>query len=79
MVNEGHLLDPTNKDSVKLAISAWITELGEIDATFRKADIAALKAFISKRVDKFRRPYAMSDSAYPRQTIFVGTVTMPRT
>lgn len=74
MVYEGHLLDPRDKDSVKLAISAWITELGELDATFRKADIAALKAFISKKVDKFRRPFAPLECSYPRQTVFAGTV-----
>ncbi len=71
---EGATLNPADKDSVALVISHWIVELGELDATFRKADIAQIKAFITRNTDKFRRPYARKDSEFPRRTVFCATV-----
>jgi putative DNA primase/helicase len=74
---EGATLDPSNKDSVMTIASHWIVELGELDATFRKSDLAQLKAFITKKVDKFRRPYAKKDSEFGRRTVMAGTVNDP--
>jgi len=71
---EGQTLNPAEKDSVLTAVSHWIVELGELDATFKKADIAQLKAFVTKTSDKVRRPYARKDSSLPRRTVFAGTV-----
>jgi putative DNA primase/helicase len=71
---EGAILDPSNKDSVMTVCSHWIVELGELDATFKKSDVAQLKAFLTKNIDTLRRPYAKKDSSYPRRTIFAGTV-----
>ncbi len=71
---EGQTLNPADKDSVLSAVSHWIVELGELDATFKKAEIAQLKAFVTKNKDTVRRPYARKDSSYPRRTVFAGTV-----
>jgi putative DNA primase/helicase len=71
---EGATLDPSNKDSVMTIDSHWIVELGELDATFRKSDLAQLKAFITKSLDKLRRPFAKKDSELPRRTVMAGTV-----
>lgn len=71
---EAAILDPHNKDSVKQCVSYWLVELGELDATFKKSDIAALKGYITKDKDEFRRPYARSDSKYPRRTVYFGSV-----
>lgn len=71
---EGAILNPNDKDSVKQCIKYWITELGELDATFRKSDISALKAFITRNTDEFRSPYARVESLYPRKTIFAASV-----
>lgn len=67
-------INPADKDSIAQAISHWIVELGELDGTFRKSDIAALKAFITRNEDIFRKPYAATDSTYPRRTVFAATV-----
>lgn len=77
-VKTGQLLDPSNKDSVLESSSAWIVELGELDATFRKADIARLKAHITKSQDELRRAYARRSSAMVRRTVFVATVNESR-
>lgn len=74
MFREGVTLDPKDKDSVKKAISSWITEIGELDATFRKADIAGLKAFLTSQHDIFRKPYGARESRFARRTVFGGTV-----
>lgn len=52
---------------------SWIIELSEMQAT-RKAENDAIKAFISRRVDRFRAPYGMRTEDYPRQCVFAGTV-----
>jgi putative DNA primase/helicase len=70
----GHTLDTRSKDSVFIALSNWIVELGELDATMRKSDIAALKAFITQAQDRLRRPYAAIESEFGRRTSFCGSV-----
>lgn len=70
----GRTLDAHNKDSVKTAISHWLAEFGELDGTFTKSDLAALKAFIAQDTDTMRLPYAVADSKYQRRTVFYGSV-----
>jgi putative DNA primase/helicase len=71
---DGAHLDPADKDSVKKAISCWICELGELDATFRRADIARLKAFLSSEVDSLRLPYDRVTSTFCRRSSFGASV-----
>jgi putative DNA primase/helicase len=78
LVLVGAMLDPADKDTVTNAVSHWIVELGELDATFRKADIARLKSFIPKPVDKLRRPYDRVESEYQRRTVFGASVNEDR-
>ncbi len=74
MFGEGLTLDPHNKDSMKKAVKYLMVELGELDSTFRKSDIAALKAHISAPYDELRLPYALTESKWPRRTIYAATV-----
>lgn len=67
-------INPHDKDSVNQAISYWLVELGELDATFRRAEIAALKSFLTRDHDIFRRPFMPSDSKFPRRTAFMASV-----
>ena len=78
VIADGEVLNPADRDSVKRVVSKWIVELGEVDATFRKADIAALKGFISRDSDELRRPYARAESKYARRTIFFASVNDER-
>ena len=70
----GHTLDMRSKDSIFIALSYWIVELGELDATFSKSEISALKSFITQNMDKMRRPYAATESSFGRRTVFGATV-----
>jgi len=71
---EGAILNPSDRDSVKMCISHWLVELGELDATFRKSDIAALKSFITTQCDELFLRYSRSASKYPRRTVFFASV-----
>jgi putative DNA primase/helicase len=70
---DDHHLDGANKDSILGAIRHWITEIGELDSSFKK-DIARLKGFLTSNFDKLRPPYARVEAEYPRQTVFFATV-----
>jgi putative DNA primase/helicase len=61
-------------DSVRKSTTALLVELGELDATFRKSDIAALKAFIGRDTDEYRLPYGTDFVEWPRQTVFAASV-----
>lgn len=74
LIKDGVILKPDDRDSVKQAVSFWLVELGELDSTFRKADIAALKAFLTNDKDVLRRAYARKESQYARRTVFFGSV-----
>lgn len=74
LIRDGGSIDPHDKDSVEQAIAYWIVELGELDATFKKSEIAALKAFITRDHDIFRKAFAARPSRFPRRTVFVASV-----
>lgn len=73
VVKLGHHMDPSNKDSLIGAIGFAITEIGELDSSFKK-DIARLKGFLTDDTDRVRRPYDRRESSYPRRTVFAATV-----
>ncbi|MEI2659434.1 MAG: VapE domain-containing protein [Bifidobacterium adolescentis] len=70
VVKVDHHLDAGNKDSILGAVTHWIVEIGELDSSFRK-DIARLKGVLTSDSDKVRRPYARTESEYPRRTVLL--------
>ena len=70
----GLTLDTMDKDSVIKAISHWIVELGELDATFKAQDISRLKQFITQGEDTLRLPYAPKPATYKRRTVYCASV-----
>ena len=74
VIQDGLMLRPDDRDSVKQVVSYWMVELGELDATFRKSDIAQLKSFITSDKDTLRRAYAKLESHYARRTVFFASV-----
>jgi len=71
---ELHLNSYSAKDQQLIALSFPIVELGEIDSTFKKSEISALKSFLSRPIDALRAPYARAAVQRPRMTIFAGSV-----
>jgi len=66
-------IDMMIKDTQIKALSAWITEIGELDSTTRKNQ-SDLKGFITETYDNIRRPYARESIRNPRRTSFCGSV-----
>lgn len=62
-----------SKDSKLQVGNAWIVELAELDS-LRKAEISAIKAFISRKTDRFRKPFGRYVVEQPRQCVLAGTV-----
>lgn len=50
----------------------WLIEIGEM-AAMSKVESEALKAFITRPVERYRKSYARKESVEPRQCVFVGT------
>jgi hypothetical protein len=67
------LRSAVDKDVVDAMRGKWIIEIEEMNVA-KKADSDAMKAFITRCVDRVRLPYERSSRDFPRQCIFVGTV-----
>ena len=67
-------LDTNERDAVRRVTRTPITELGEIDGSFRRSDTAALKNFLTTKIDTYRLPYATTEISRPRGTSFAATV-----
>ena len=74
VIQDGLTLKPDDKDSVKNVVRNWLVELGELDATFRKSDIAMLKSFLTKDRDVLRKPFDRRESEFARRTVFFASV-----
>jgi len=70
-------LESLDRDSKMRCQSAWAVELSELDGVTRRSDVAALKAFLTDRVDAFRKPYGKGIHKYPRNFVFWGTSNEP--
>ena len=60
------------KDSYEQLLGVWIMEIGEL-AGLKKAEVEAIKLYISKQVDRFRPAYGRRTQEFPRQCIFIGS------
>lgn len=67
-----NLNDMKDKSSAEKLSNTWIMELGELQG-MRKADIEAVKSFISRTDDEYRPAYGRVVESHPRQCIIVGT------
>jgi predicted P-loop ATPase len=61
-----------SKDAAMQIRSAWCIEIAEL-ASMGRADIEKVKAFITRRVDRFRPSYGRHVIEVPRQSVLFGT------
>lgn len=52
---------------------AWICEVGELLALKRAQDVEAVKSYITRQCDTYRRPFDRRTTDHPRQCVFLGT------
>jgi predicted P-loop ATPase len=62
-----------SKDSSMEVAGVWLIEISELDA-LTKATNSAIKAFVTRRHDRFRPPYGKHLIDQPRQCVFAGTI-----
>jgi putative DNA primase/helicase len=65
--------DIGSKDAAMQLHGAWIVELSELDAMGR-VETSKVKAFLTRRSDRYRAPYGRHVAEHPRQCTFAGTV-----
>lgn len=65
--------DLGTKDAALQVQGAWIIEISELDGLTR-AEVSAIKSFMSRSVDRFRPPYGKRLIESPRSCVFGGTV-----
>jgi len=66
------LPDLKGKEAYEALDGVWIMEMGEL-AALRKSEREAIKSYISKQEDIYRRAFARNVSVNKRQCIFIGT------
>jgi len=60
------------KEAQEQVQGLWVYEIAEL-TNFSKAEVGAIKAFISSKVDRYRVAYGATVGTFPRQCILVGT------
>lgn len=65
---EGGRISEYDKDHERRDLTAWITELGELERTLTQKNFEAFKAFVTNSIDCYRLPYARKDVEAPRRT-----------
>lgn len=52
----------------------WLLEMAEIEAIFKKKEIASLRGFLTTKIDNVRVPYGRSIQSFKRTSILVASV-----
>ena len=61
------------KESIEQLTGSWICEITELLALSRVKEQEAVKSFLSRQRDRYRRPYDREVTEQSRQCIFLGT------
>lgn len=60
------------KDASEMIQGVWVNEIGELNG-FSRAEVGAIKQFLSRTEDIFREAYGRRTGVYPRRCVFFGT------
>lgn len=64
--------DLRGKDAAQGLRGVWIHEMGEL-ASLKKTEVETVKAFLSRRVDRYRPTFGKLEVMAPRQCVFAGS------
>lgn len=66
-------IDLKNKDAFMVLSEAWILEWSELEPLLRARDSSQVKAFLTSRVDTYRKPWGHFPTRNPRGSVIVGS------
>jgi predicted P-loop ATPase len=66
-------LTGNEKDEALKLSRYWMLEHSEFESAYRTKEVSQLKAFLSRKTDAIRPPYAADVEEMPRPSIFVGS------
>ena len=61
-----------DKDAMLSLAGKWLYEIGEMES-FNKAEVTAIKQYVSSRSDRVREPFARRPADRPRSGVFAGS------
>ena len=67
------LTEIEGQKGVEAIEGAWVCEIAELLALTKTKDVEAVKAYITKQADRYRKPFERRVRECPRQCIFIGT------
>lgn len=75
-IHDSHYSEVTDiegQKGIEQLEGAWICEIAELLALTKAKEQEAVKSYITRQCDKYRRPYDRQISEYPRRCVFIGT------
>lgn len=69
----GEVTSVEGQQSIEALEGKWLCVFDEMYAMMRAKEQEAIKAYVTRRFDHYRRPYAKYTSETPRQCFFAGT------
>lgn len=75
-IHDSHYSEVTEVDGqrgIEQLEGAWICEVAELLALTKAKEQEAVKSYITRQRDKYRKPWGENTGEYPRRCIFIGT------
>lgn len=69
----GEVTSVDGQPSIEQLQGKWICEVAELLALTRQKDQEAVKAYITRSVDRYRKPWDKNVSEFPRRCILIGS------
>ena len=69
----GEVSQMEGQQSIEQLSGKWICEISELLALTKTKDQEAVKAYITRQVDTYRKPYDKQVTDLPRRCVFIGT------
>ncbi len=73
----GEIKSIEGKESIEQIAGKWICEIPELAAMTKAKEVEAVKAFITRQKDNYRKPYDRNVDDRPRQCVFIGSTNNP--
>lgn len=73
----GEIKTVDGKEATEQLAGKWVCEIPELAAFTRAKEVEAIKAFITRQKDNYRKPFDRNVDDRPRRCIFIGSTNNP--